>query len=277
MSIDPISTPVVAPEKGTPEYDAAMAAKYDAHQGEHAQSQTGSPMGSPEETPKPAEVVHKFAGKFNTAEDLEKAYKALEAKLGAPKASLEAAPVADAVDPATPPGDDTKAVVEAAGLDFDALNTEFQANQTLSDASYSKMEKAGIPRSVVDNYIQGQQLLGEQYQNAAFSVVGSADNYQAMIGWAKDNLSVPQLSAFDKSVSSMDVDTMTLAVEGMKSRYEAANGKVPSLIQGSNTNQSPLGFKSVKEQVAATRDPRYKSDPAYRKSVEAKIMASTAY
>lgn len=262
----------VAPEKGSPEHDAAMAAKYDAHQAGVGSDLTGdippaAPLVPPVEAPK-------FAGKFNTAEDLEKAYKALEAKLGGPK-SIEATPTppSDPEAPVAPPSE-AKAVVEAAGLDFDALSKEFADNQGLSDDSYAKMEKAGIPRSVVDSYVKGQQLIGDSYAAKAYAVVGSADDYKAMIDWAQAAMTPAQLAAYDKSVMSMDEDSMVLSVEGMKSRYEAAVGKTPKLIQGNQNQTSQLGFKSIREQVNATKDPRYKSDPAYRQSVMQRIAVS---
>ena len=166
----------------------------------------------------------------------------------------------------------------AAGLDFAALSDEFAQNQSISEESYSKLAKANIPREVVDGYVRGQQLIGEQYKSQAHAAAGGAEQYTAMIDWAKQTLSTTQLAAYDKSVLSMDLDAMSLAVEGMRARHEAAVGKAPKLLQGSSTGSQPnTGFNNIKEQVAAMRDPRYRSDHLYRKQVEARIVASTSY
>jgi hypothetical protein len=65
-----------------------------------------------------------------------------------------------------------------------------------------------------------------------------------------------------------------LAVEGLKAKYEAANGVRPALVKGGGNSVGGDAFRSAAEQVAAMRDPRYGKDPAYTRDVEAKSMRS---
>ena len=89
-------------------------------------------------------------GKFKSQEDLLKAYKELEKKLHSPNQE-ETEVVPQATTEA-----EAKEVVEAAGLDFSNLYTEFQTNGALSEASYKALAEKGIPEDVVNAYIEGQ-------------------------------------------------------------------------------------------------------------------------
>ena len=45
-------------------------------------------------------------------------------------------------------------VLEAAGLNLDEFTQEFTDNGNLSEDSFSKLENAGFPRAMVDQYIK---------------------------------------------------------------------------------------------------------------------------
>ena len=65
-----------------------------------------------------------------------------------------------------------------------------------------------------------------------------------------------------------------LAVEGLRSKYQAAEGSDPALIAGQSAPSSGGNYSSWAEVTQAMRDPRYKSDPAYRQSVTSKLERS---
>jgi hypothetical protein len=246
-------------------HDAAMAAKVDA----------GTKVAAPvvPETPaadRPAWLPEKFA----SAEDFAKAYNELEKKQGTAKPAEAAKPGSLEV-PQTPA--DARAQVEGAGLDFDAVTAEFTADGKLSEATYEKLAKAGINKTVADGYIAGQQALGEQIKADVFGVVGGEDSYVDMVTWAKDNLSPEDSKAYNAVMNSGDRAQMKLAVAGLQSRYVAANGSAPSLVGGSSGqggNVSGDVFRSVAEMTTAMKDPRYATDPAYRKDVSDKLGRS---
>lgn len=244
---------------GSEAHDAAMAAKYDQAQGVSSETQDA---GVTQET----QQEELLLGKFKSAEDLAQAYKELEAKLGQQKA-----PEGDAQEA---PKDAAQEAVENAGLDFNSLSQEFQEQGQLSEDSYTKLEKAGIPKAVVDQYIAGQQALVEGLQLQAYNVAGGEAQYQSMVGWAKANMSPDEIATFNMAVGSNNVDAIKLAVLGLKARYEGANGSEPDLIGGNQGNASGDVFESWAQVRAAMSDPLYKKDPAYRSKVEAKLGRS---
>jgi len=257
-------------------HDEAMLAKFEA-------ADAGAPAQKTEESNTP-ERPSWLPEKFKSPEDLAKAYDELQKKLGAPKE--EPKPQEEDTTKKTDPTADLKItkpesekeeaekVAEKAGLDFEALSNSFQQNGGLTDADYETIEKAGIPRHLVDAYIDGQLAIADGIRQETFKVVGGEENYASMIEWASRSLSKNEIAAFDRAAEFGSRDELKLAVEGLYARYTAANGSAPQLLQGSSQASAPQGFKSTQELTAAMRDPRYASDPAYQDEVRARLAVS---
>lgn len=215
--------------------------------------------------------------KFKTPEDMANAYQNLEKKMGEGKKEEE--PVSQneqSTEEETneqPSGSEVQQAVEAAGVDFDALQEEYNQGG-LSEDAYTKLADAGFPKNLVDSWIKGQEALNNDYQSSVHNIVGGAESYGEMINWASDNLSESEIAAYDRAVDSGDLDMVKLAVSGLQSKYQAAEGSDPALIAGQSAPSSGGNYSSWAEVTQAMRDPRYKSDPAYRQSVTSKLERS---
>ena len=165
-------------------------------------------------------------------------------------------------------------VVDNAGLDMSSLADEYAQNGQLADKSYEALEKSGIPREYVDQFIAGQKAIGEQQTNTVKNMVGGNEAYDEMAKWASDNMSEGEKKAYNTAVNSQDMDTVKLAVESLKAKYQTANGTEPSLVQGKATPVAEQGYASWAEVTQAMADPRYSKDPAYQAAVKAKIANS---
>lgn len=211
--------------------------------------------------------------KFNSVEDLAKSYAELEAKLGTNKEQpvKENTPVQE-----TQKGelDIAENVVENAGLDMNSLADEYAENGKLNDESYQALEKSGIPKEYVDQFIEGQKAIGEQQTNTVKNMVGGDEAYNEMAKWAAGNMSEGEKKAYNTAVNSKDMDTVKLAVDGLRAKYESANGSEPNLTQGKATPTTEQGYKSWAEVTAAMSDSRYAKDPAYQAMVKNKIANS---
>lgn len=243
--------------------DKAALAKVD-----EANKKVAEAAGAQEE-PK-AERPSWLPEKFQSPEDLAKAYAELQAKLGAGEKPAESQPAAEPAGEA----EAAKAVADA-GLNMDTLKAEFAETGDLKPETYEKFKAAGIPEEVVKGYIAGQQALAVQYETAVKSV--AEGNFDAMATWAAANLSPAELAAYNKAVDSGDADIAKLAVSGVYQKFTAANGKDPSLVNGDSTNSRGEVFESTRQVTDAMRDPRYKTDPAYRKSVQEKLARSSVF
>lgn len=273
---------VAAPAPGTPEYDAAMVAKFEGY--------TKSELEDAhlDETPpavatRPDHIPEKFwdAEKGEVRLDaLVKSYSELE-KSRATKGTPEKAEGTGGADKAAPEvtdADTAQAVVAEAGLDYEAMSAEFLELGTLSEETYKTLEAKGIPQPMVDAYIAGQQALAAQWDNTGYEVAGGKEAFQQMATWAATALTAQEAKALNEAFSGKDtnVDKMKLAVAGLRAKYEAANGKAPSLLGGTPAS-STQGYQSRAQMTADMKDPRYSKDPAFRQSVENKLAATTAF
>ena len=209
--------------------------------------------------------------KFNSVEDLAKSYSELEKKLGDNKeAPKEEAPKTETKNDL----DIAEKAVESAGLNMETLSSEYAEKGELDTKSYDALEKAGIPKDYVNQFIEGQKAIADQQATSIKDMVGGADTYSEMSNWAAENMSEEEKTAYNTAVNSKDIETAKLAVVGLKAKFERANGNEPSLVEGKATVTGQGGYKSWAEVTAAMGDDRYQKDPAYQAMVQEKLANS---
>lgn len=225
----------------------------------------------------------KILGKFNSAEELAKAYEELEKKLGsAGKTTEEDENTVDEDDENDEPTQgEVEEILAVAGLEYDTLAKEYADNGTLTEESYEALKKAGIPKKLVDSYIAGQEALVQKQQEFAEATVkelkeiaGGDEGYTAVVKWASTSLSEEEISAFNMAIGSGNKALASMAIRGLVESYNREYGSTPKLLGGGNPGLAEEGFNDVDEMVKAMSDPRYKTDAHYRKNVEAKVARS---
>jgi hypothetical protein len=259
--VDTVIVPSTTPTEDPAHVDA-MIAKVDAA----AQAPT-------EDTPPATEPTEDrpqwLPEKFKSPEDLAKAYAELESKLGKPAESKQADPSAQ------PSTDQVKDELATKGLDLSDFSQEFNTKGELSAESYDKLEKAGYPRNIVDQYIDGQKARAALYESEVKAVAGGEDSFSEMVEWAKANLTQTEISAYNAAVDSGDPNIAKLAVAGMYQKFSAVRPAEPNLFKGAT---SASGSSDVYESVAQMQkdmaSPEYKSDPAFRARVAQKLSRS---
>jgi len=210
--------------------------------------------------------------KFNSVEDLAKSYSELEKKLGDNK---QEEPKEDASkEEAKSDLDIAEKAVESAGLNMDSLANEYNEKGELDAKSYEALEKAGIPKDYVNQFIEGQKAIADQQATSIKGMVGGNDAYNEMASWAAENMSEQEKTAYNTAVNSKDIETAKLAVVGLKAKFEKANGNEPKLVEGKGTITGQDGYKSWAEVTAAMGDDRYSKDPAYQAMVQDKLAKS---
>lgn len=132
-----------------------------------------------------------------------------------------------------------------------------------------------MAEAVVNDYIEGSKVRRDNVTRELMDAAGGNDQYTAMVAWAKDNLSPAEKEAYNRQVNSGDVHSAKFAIEGLRAKFEKVNGRAPNLVTGNgDIAPSTAAFKSVQEMTKAMMDPRYKTDAAYRKSVEQRVAIS---
>jgi hypothetical protein len=247
-----------------------MAAKVDDSAKAALEAAGGAPI-KPEAVTRPEDVPEEFWDADNGVVKTADLLKAVAASKKAPEADPKVAVVE------TPEEAAAKAAAASAGLDMGTLESEYAEKGALSPDSIAKLEKAGIPKAMVDSYIAGQEALQQAFLSKGHTVAGGKESFDQMTAWAAKAYSLAEIEVFNASTTAGSEAEMTQAIAGLKSRFESAYGKQPGLLGGNPAGVSGNGYASRAEMVAEMRDPRYEKDSAYRAKVSTKIAATTAF
>ena len=246
-----------------------------------------------------------LAGKYKSAEELEKAYGELEKKLGESGQQEE---TTDSTE-TTESQDEPKSYLEDGTVNYESVNEAYGEtlgnifkegnvdpwsisehfhtnNGTITDDMYKSLEDAGLSRASIDSYLAGRSTqMG--YETAAEepevtqsdidsiqSSIGGSDEYGKLVDWAGSNLDQKSIDSFDNLLSTGNVQMIKLAVLGIKAKYDEANGYEGRMLQGKAPQTSGNVFRSQAELVQAMSDSRYENDPAYRQDVIEKLDRS---
>lgn len=178
--------------------------------------------------------------------------------------------------PSTVQGDGELQIPEPAQVDAlpqitaDTLAAEWVENEgKLSESTVSRLSDAGIDPSLVDMFVAGQEALAESANNKLYEVTGGKEATHALLQWASTALDASLIQSINSQLSGRDINSRVLAMRGLQSMYREMSGSTP-LVSGS-TGKPLAPFQSDQELVAAMRDKRYSTDPAYRKEVTARI------
>ena len=208
-----------------------------------------------------------LAGKFESAEDLERAYMELQAAFSGRKPPTEAA------EEAAEEVEETEAEEEEYN-ETEALFREIEEFGQLTQETAEQIgEAAAVAIEQLYNQQQGAQLSPQEVDQLQ-SVVGGAETYQAMVQWASNSLQPGEVQAYDAVMNSGDVNAIYWAMKGLYSNFQDAVGYDGQLVQGKAPSSVTDIFRSQAEVVRAMQDPRYDTDPAYRMDITNKLERS---
>ena len=228
-----------------------------------------------------------YAGKYKSAEELEKAYGELQKKLGE-KGDEDSEEAGDS-EPAesketTEEAEETSQPSAAAELITSASN-EFSEKGELTPETIEKFSSMSS-QELVEAYMKVQADLPQASQEAEVADISTAmvnevknaaggeTAYNNMVQWAGENLEQSSIEAFDTIINSGSVDAIKLAVSGLKAQYENSNGYEGTMLTGKAPTNTKDVYRSQAELVAAMSDRRYDNDPAYRQDVIARLERS---
>ena len=222
-----------------------------------------------------------YAGKFKSAEDLEKAYLELQKKLGSQETD-ESAPTDDDSAPDSAPEEDEPSPVSKR-VDFlkEASEEYYSNDNELKPETLQKLKEMPS-EDLIDAYMEMQktnpvaqaQPLSADAAKTIVDSVGGQDSYNDTLAWAADNLKPEEVAAYDNVVNSGSKDAIFFAVQALNQRYKDSVGFEGQQISGRAPKSTVKGFRSNAELANAISDPRYRNDPAYRYDIEQKLAAS---
>ena len=167
-------------------------------------------------------------------------------------------------------------LLDERGLDFSVFQQEYNETGQLSEDAYLALQEAGIEPQMVDTWIEGQEAIADQQIDSIYNMVGGEQVYNQMLEWAGDNLQPWEMDAFNDQIESLDANSM-FAVQGLMARMQNDEGSPPMLYQGEPSQYSAPKYDSLAQLTSAMSDPRYASDPAYRREVTSRLNNSELF
>ena len=222
---------------------------------------------------------NRLAGKYENAQELEKAYIELEKKLGEKSEPTSQEESSDEPEPETKSDKEEKP--EATILDelWDEATGEKGEYSKETLAKLDKMSPSELAkmhleyrREVTNDPAYSRDLSSEDVKQLK-GVVGGDENYSNMLNWAQQNLNETEVNMFDKVMEMGNPLAAFFAVKSLAYRYNDAIGYDGKMVTGT-APKSEDTFQSQQEMVAAMSDKRYDNDPAYRRKIMEKLQRS---
>ena len=253
-----------------------------------------------------------IAGKFKTVQDMANSYKELEGKLGS---VTEEDQVSESTEESTGVPEGYEEYYQEDGtVDYNSVNenygeilgelfkensidpykiaAEFDKNEgEIPEEMYQSLLDAGLSKNAVDRYLTGaavdsgytedgegaaEELAQEEVKGIRDSI-GGDEAYGKMVSWALENLSKPEIEAFNEATNTMSGPQLGMMVQGLYTRYQNAMGVEPNLYSGRPASSGPTPYRSTAEVVAAMSDPRWEKDVSYTENVKARLMGSSVF
>lgn len=157
-----------------------------------------------------------------------------------------------------------------------------ESRTAIVDLLTSKGFAPDLAQQLVNDYVESAKVRDKatqaQADNAAKSLmdsVGGQEAYQNMVLWASKNFTEAERKAYDGAVKSGDVAAASLAISGLQARYKAANKGAPKMVQATGLSAPTSdSYASMYEVKVDMSKPEYRSDPAFRAKVQAKLARS---
>jgi hypothetical protein len=211
-----------------------------------------------------------LAGKYQSAEELERGYLELQKRLSSPaeeEPQVEEAPEAEEEEE-----------IEVDGDLFDAIMESYRTGEWDDNLveEVGKMDPIDVANMFLAKQGEAQQtaVATEEDVTQIQDSVGGVDEYQNMLQWAGQNLSEQEINLYDAAMDRGDPLTMFFAAQALNSRYQDAVGYDGEMLTGTAPRNTSNGFRSQAELIAAMSDPRYDKDPAYRQDIADKLAVS---
>lgn len=176
-------------------------------------------------------------------------------------------------------------VVEQAGLNWDDLGQEIIDTGDISEESRKALTAIGIPDAVIDQHLA---LLHKDANDIVVQIVdgfGGQETFGDVFDALQAKATPEQRDAIDEMLR--DPSTFDLGIQTAFTLAEierpatgdasATSAQTEQITPNASTggSGSTQGYETFAEQVNAIKDPRYKTDPAYRAEVMNKVRVST--
>lgn len=242
----------------------------------------------------------KIAGKFNSNEELEKAYLELERKQGQGQRSekTEAPPAAAEIEAYTPErgaevyGEAIAARFQEAEVNPFEMAAKFEAGEDVTAYVDALADKGGLPRALIETYLAGVKPaeavapaagnLNDQPEVVAAlrQSVGGDAAFDKLSQWAATNLAPEEKSAYQQALETGNLLAVQFALQAFQARAGVRPKEPEFLGGGAQTSEPADVYESrsdwQKERYAkdSNGNTLYDRDESHQRRVDAKHQRS---
>ncbi|UCS82774.1 capsid assembly scaffolding protein [Yersinia phage vB_YenP_Rambo] len=162
---------------------------------------------------------------------------------------------------------------------IERIQMEYESDDGISAKSYAELAEIGYTKAFIDSYIRGQEALVEQYVRSVVEFAGGRDKFDALYTHLETHN--PEAAAsLDNALTNRDLATVKAIINlAGQSRAKTFGRKPTRSVTTRATPAKPQaarreGFATRADMVKAMSDPRYRTDAAYRRQVEQKVIDS---
>lgn len=254
-----------------------------------AEGQQEAPQQQQEEQPR------LLAGKFKTAEELERGYleaQKLLSSRGQKPADPEPAPAPLSRDQAVEQyGDSIVTAAEEAGIDLGAWDQAVRRGDDTGELRQKLSQQTGIPTQLIEQYESAfrpqaskaaADATGQGLSDADVSelkgFVGGEQEFQRLSQWAVANLDAAELADYNSAVDSGNKAAIKFALRAMQARAGKPQGE-PELLGGGRAPRQDV-FETQEQALEAMRKTNsngkrlYNVDPKYKDWFEKTLARS---
>lgn len=166
-----------------------------------------------------------------------------------------------------------KTELEGKGINYAALEAEYNEKGELSSDSYKLLEEKGYPKALVEAALAGWQAKADAFANKIIEDAGGINEYKRIQKFVQSQ-GAGAVNAFNAIVNKDDLSVVSAYIAGVKAQMVAQHGTANPTLGGSGNVGKSKGYTDANEMIKAMSDPRYGKDPNYMQEVERKVAAS---
>lgn len=252
-----------------------------------------------ESVPANSSPPKKILDKFESQDELVKAYKELEKKFSnenenenkkSKKPETVEAKTSTDEDTTDSSTEEDTTLSEGAKNEFNELPdsavkeavqealTEFEETGEIGDAVYDAVESLGISKEIFKEHLELKKLQAEVEIKNFYDSVGGQENFEEVKVWASTNLSEGEQSVFNNIVDNGTNQEISFAIINLTARHSKSTEVKPmqsNLIKADTISQAEGGYNTQAEMIYDMQNPEYANNPAYQAKVEAKAKRSS--
>lgn len=165
------------------------------------------------------------------------------------------------------------------GVDFKALEDEYQRTGSLSADSYNKLANAGYPKEVVDGVLNGWSAAADAFVAQVVTAAGGDAELARMQKFVSTQGDA-YIKAYNDAINTNDIGKIQLVFDGIKSKMTQVYGTSNPTLMGTTAGALPQqsqGYETTEEMIKDMADPRYQKDMNFTREVYRKVNNAKFY